>query len=335
MFVEAQTPAAQSNAVIADAVRAVTTAEKSRVPAAAIAESDAADPVPQLAQASTARAVRRFAEAKQSRSEAQATWTRRPAAWTPFATWADAERAWCAAREAWTDAFTESRRHSTPFINSPHTDPCARNAFVFSRTIDEALAKESNLPTELVAAMRAEEAARAHRNDVRQRAIQTPASGLDIVVKLRLITEEMDDVFDPLEPQDVKEAHKRPDEFSQANEFFALHDDIVRAAAASDEMFALSKELASLTTLEMAAQGEEEIDDAIDRSAVIAHEIMARPAHTVADFRAKAEAVKWACDSREGLDEQFAASSSTFMTFAHQLICELLDGAVPSKAPLQ
>lgn len=290
------------------------------------------DPIPALAASSASRAARRAAEAKQSRREVQSFWKNRPQSWRPFATWAEAETAWCAARQAWTNAFTESRRHTTPFVQGADTDPVVRDIFVFSRTIEEAVARTSKLPAALVAACREEQKAKDHMAAVRRRAIQTPAAGLDIVVKLRLITEEIDDVFDPLEPQDVKAAHKRPDEFPQANEFFALHDDIVRATVASDEMLALSKELASRTLLEMAARSDEEIDEAIEHSAVAANEIMARPALTLADFRAKAEAVKWACDGREGLDEQFAnASGSTFMKFAHQIICELLDGTAPTE----
>ncbi len=335
MQADAQTTTTQSatpRALVADAVRAVANAEKGRSATTVAAAPQSVDPVPALATASASLAVRRFTEAKQSRQKVQSSWKHRPKSWTPFATWAEAEKAWCAARQAWTNAFTESRRHTTPFVQGADTDPVARDIFVFSRTIEEAVVRTSKLPSELVAACRAEQKAKDHMAAVRRRAIQTPAAGLDIVVKLRLITEEIDDVFDPLEQQDVKEAHKRSDEFPQANEFFALHDDIVRTTVASDEMLALTKELASRTLLEMAAQSDEEIDEAIEYSAVAANEIMARPAVTLADFRAKAEAVKWACDGREGLDEQFAnASGSTFMKFAHQVICELLDVAAPTE----
>lgn len=230
MLAQAQTtePTTERAQTIAAAKRALKAAEQPK-PTKPIN-----DPIPAKAAKSASRAVLRMEQARTERRLVQPDWKRRPADWRPFETWDEAHAAWCAARQAWSDAFSAVRNISTPFIHGGTTQAWLVNAYVFSRTIDEALAKAPDLPANLIEASRAEEAARAHKEHTRRRATQTPATGLDILAKMRLITEPIDDVFDPFEPEDIREAHKRPDTFPQANEFFALHDDIVRAVTPAE-----------------------------------------------------------------------------------------------------
>ena len=289
------------------------------------------DPVPALASASASRSVRRMAKANTGRAVVQDRWTNRPADWTPYASWEEAVSGWSAARNASLDAFVALRALSTPFINGGATDPEMRHAYIFAKTIDDALAKAPNLPADLVAASRTEASARAHEEHVRRRATQTPVSGLNILSKMRMITEYIDDVFDPLEPSDVRAAHKHADDFPMANEFYALHDDIVRAVSTNQaddgESLAMSRELTRRFSLELAETDDAKIDDAVEHSAAMAHAIMERPARSFADLRAKAEVVQWACSGRAELDEAFGGRpGSSYMLFAHRLLTELLDG---------
>jgi len=271
-----------------------------------------------------------MAKANTGRAVVQDRWTNRPADWTPYASWEEAVSAWSAARNASLDAFVALRALSTPFINGGATDPEMRHAYIFAKTIDDALAKAPNLPADLVAASRAEASARAHEEHVRRRATQTPASGLNILSKMRMITEYIDDVFDPLEPSDVRAAHKHADDFPMANEFYALHDDIIRAVSeetTDGEMLAMSRELARRFALEIVETDDAKVDDAVEHSAIMAHAIMERPAQSLADLRAKAEVVQWACSGRDELDAAFgAAPGSSYMLFAHRILSELLDG---------
>ncbi len=156
-------------------------------------------------------------------------WGDRPVEFQPYPTWAEAHAAWAAAYMEWSDAFTANRRLSAPFIANPDTDPQQKHSYIFSRTAAERLEKAPELPADLMASDFREEAAKAALEVARSRAIQTPATGREILVKLRLITGPMDDVFDPSDPTDVQQARKRPDEFPLALEFLALNDDLVRA----------------------------------------------------------------------------------------------------------
>lgn len=192
-------------------------------------QADLPDPIPALAATSAARAIDRLARAADEAPVILADWADRPAEWRPFASWAEARRAWSDARTAWSVAFKAQRGQSTPFIRDEGVPSAIRDAFIFSSSIAEAVAKTPDLPAELIAASEAEEAARDFMEVVRQRAVQTPAHGRDILARVRLITGQIDDVFDPLEPTDAEEAKARPSDFPLALEFYALNDDLVRA----------------------------------------------------------------------------------------------------------
>lgn len=154
-------------------------------------------------------------------------WKRRPARYRPFANFAEALSAYEAARRRCREACRARMALSAPFIASGPS--AATIALSFSRTIDEALAKCSDLPADLVAAMREEEQASADYETARLRLTQTPAFGADITKKLEIITRQFDDVLGTEDPQDVRMAYRRPDDFPGTVEFYALHDDILRA----------------------------------------------------------------------------------------------------------
>lgn len=198
------------------------------VRAVSAAETVGADPIPAKAQSATDRAVRQITAAHR---EVQSAWVDRPAKWTPFSSWPEGVIRWVEAKQRWSDTFRADRRAFQRYLNDPATPSGHVDCWTFSRSLDEALAKGLPLPDYFVAARRAHEAACDALEVARLRLTQTPASGHAILAKLRLITEQMDDVFDPLEADDVGEAHAGPDMFPQANEFFGLHDDIVRAVA--------------------------------------------------------------------------------------------------------
>lgn len=156
-------------------------------------------------------------------------WKRRPARYRPYANFAEALSAYEAARRRCREASRARMALSAPFLRTGSPD--ATFALSFSRTIDEALAKCADIPADLVAAKREEQSAEADYQAVRLRLTQTPAFGTDITKKLEIITREFDDVLGTEDLRDVRMAYRSPESFPGTVEFYALHEDILRAVA--------------------------------------------------------------------------------------------------------
>jgi len=156
-------------------------------------------------------------------------WKRRPARYRPFANFAEALSAYEAARKRCREASQARMALSAPFIASGPS--AATIALTFSRTIEQAVAKSPDIPADLVAAKQEEERASADYETARLRLTQTPAFGVDISKKLEIITRQFDDVLGTTDLRDVRIAHRRPDAFPGTVEFYALHEDILRAVS--------------------------------------------------------------------------------------------------------
>jgi hypothetical protein len=177
--------------------------------------------------ADATRAVRKASRSgkAQRHPEALHSW-KRPSQWHPFASFSEGMAALNAARQVNREAVRARIDLSAPYIAAQGP---GYHDYMFSRTPEEAEAKNPNIPKDLIAAGKAERAAREAYDVVRQRVAVTPAHGAEIIQKLRIIVQPLDDVLDPACAEDMRLLRQHPDEYGTAVEVAALHDDLIRA----------------------------------------------------------------------------------------------------------
>lgn len=214
-------------------------------------------------------------------------WKRRPARYRPFANFAEALSAYEAARRRCREASRARMDLSALFRQTGSPD--AVFALSFSRTTAEALTKCPDIPAGLVAAVREEEQANADYETVRLRLTQTPAFGADITKKLEIITRQFDDVLGTEDLRDVRMAYRRPDDFPGTVEFYALHEDILRAVTGgADPVLRRPWDEAHQRYCDAVAASrapdlsEEQWEEAADRAAELESELHRMPAPDVA-----------------------------------------------------
>lgn len=214
-------------------------------------------------------------------------WKRRPARYRPFANFTEALSAYEAARRRCREAARERMAAWSRLKTSGPSD--ARLAISATRTVDEALALCPGIPADYVVAVREEEQANTDYETTRLRLTQTPAFGADITKKLEIITREFDDVLGTEDLRDVRMAYRRPDDFPGTVEFYALHEDILRAVSgAADPVLRKPWDEAHqrYCDAEVASRAsglsEEQWEEASDRAAELEGELHRTPAPDIA-----------------------------------------------------